>query len=116
MAGFKSRITLTDLSDGYTVLLTNSSHVFAGDESSALASSIQTQVIALKGGELLSAAVGNISGLPAGMTANVSANNTTTAKITFSATTSMTSRQGVVTIPITVDSLSVDGYNAVALL
>ena len=102
MAGLKSRITLADLSDGYTVLLTNSSHTFAGGVSAALESSITTQIVALRGGVLVSASVGTITGMPTGMQATIVDNNTTSAKITISVSTSMTSRQGVVTIPVTV--------------
>lgn len=93
----------------YTVLLTNESHTFAADkDSKAVAASIETKVVAYKGGTQIAATIGTVTGTVTGLTATVKANTngTVNATLTVSATNSLTTRQGVLTIPVTVDSKS----------
>lgn len=93
-------------SSGYTVLLTDEAHVFAGAVSNALAGSAAVQVIAYKGAVAQNATIGTIPALPTGMTSNITNNGTTTATVTFTVTTSLTQQNGTVAIPITVDGVS----------
>lgn len=90
----------------YTVVLTNESHTFSAGVSAAIASSAECQVIAYKGVTQVAAKIGTISGAPTGMSTAISDNNTTSAKFTVSVTTSLTTKQGVLTVPITVDGKS----------
>lgn len=92
-----------DGGDAYTVMLDNESHTFGGDANNAFASSLDIEVISYKGTDRIIASVGAISGLPSGMKVGVVNNNTVSPKISFTVTTSMTSPNGTITIPITVD-------------
>lgn len=108
--------------DAYTVLLTNESHTFAGDSEKAVESSTDCGIVAYKGATQIAATIGAISGMPSGMTVAVSGNGTLSAKFTVSVTTSLTQRQGTLSVPVTVDgktfdkvfswSLSLDGERA----
>lgn len=89
--------------DAYTVVLSNESHTFAGSETSALASSTECSVIALKGATRVAATIGTITGAPAGMSTSISNNGTTSAKFTVSVTTSMVTKNGTLSVPVTVD-------------
>lgn len=101
--------------DAYTLLLSNENHTFAGGTSAAIAASIVTNVIAYKGTTQVAATIGTISGLPTGLTATINNNGTTTASITFAATTSLTTKSGQVTIPITIDEKSFTKYFSYSL-
>ena len=92
--------------DAYTVLLTNEAHAFAGSTAAALAGSTTCGVIAYKGAGQVAVTIGTITGLPAGMTASIASNGTTTPVITFTVTTSMKTASGTVSIPVTVDGKS----------
>lgn len=108
--------------DAYTVLLTNESHTFAGDSEKAVESSTDCGIVAYKGATQIAATIGAISGMPSGMTVAVSGNGTLSAKFTVSVTTSLTQRQGTLSVPVTVDgktftkkfswSLSLEGKGA----
>lgn len=89
--------------DAYTVMLSNESHSFQGNTTTAVSGSVATKVIAYKGTTQVAATIGDITGLPQGMTQSISNNNSVNASITFAVTTKMVSKSGVVTIPITVD-------------
>ena len=91
-------------SDAYTVVLTNESHTFAGNETSALDNqTAECQIVAMKGSNRVAASIGTITGTPSGMTTSIRNNGSTSAKFTVSVTASMTTSNGVLTIPITVD-------------
>ncbi len=92
--------------DAYTVLLTNESHTFAGDKNGALSNSTTCGVIAYKGNAQVPATIGNITGMPTGMTTSINNNNTNNASFIVAVTSSMTSRNGVLTVPITVDGVT----------
>lgn len=92
--------------DAYTVVLANESHTFVGDVSNAIAGSTTANVIAYRGGTQVGATIGAISGLPTGMSSAIYSNGTTAARVTFTVTTSMTSPNGVVNIPVTVNGKS----------
>lgn len=94
--------------DGYTVVLTNSNHTFAGNETAAISGqSAECYVIAYKGTTQMAVNIGTITGMPTGMpTPTISGNNTVNAKFTVSVTASMTTKSGVLTVPVTVDGKS----------
>ena len=89
--------------DSYTVLLTNESHTFAGGVSSAVAGDTTCGVIAYKGATRVPATIGSISGMPAGMSVSKTGDGTVNAGFTVSVTPVMKTRQGVLTVPVTVD-------------
>lgn len=116
-------ITLVRVNDGaggtgYTVLLTNEAYAFAAGTTAAVAGSTYSNIIAYKNTTLAAATVtkigtaavsGNASGVAtgfAGLTAAVTGNGTTSCKITFSATTALTTKNGSVAITMTVDGKS----------
>lgn len=93
----------TDGADGYTVLLTNESHLFEGDDEKAVAGTTECGVVAYKGNIQIATTIGTISGMPVGMSVAVNNNGTTSAKFTVTVRTTLTTRQGVLDVPVTVD-------------
>ena len=89
--------------DGYSIILTNENHTFAGSETAALASSTDCNIIAYHGATQVAATIGTITGQPTGMTTTISNNGTTSAKFTVTVTTSMVTKNGVLTVPVTAD-------------
>lgn len=112
----------TNGKDAYTVILTNESHIFEGDTEKAIAASTVCDVIAYKGTTRVPSTIGTIGGAVAGMTTTITNNGTTSAKFTVNVTATMTAKQGVLNIPVTVDgnifnktfswSLSLEGKSA----
>lgn len=92
--------------DAYTVVLGNESHSFAGGVSAAIQSSTDCPVIAYKGATQIAATIGTITGAPTGMSTSISNNGSTSAKFTVSVTGSMTTKNGTLSVPITVDGHS----------
>lgn len=101
--------------DAYTIILSNESHTFVGDTNAALNSTTKCEVIAFKGTTQVPSTIGTITGLPTGMTAPISNNGTKSAYFSPTVTTSMTSKSGTLTIPITVDGVSFTKYFSYAL-
>lgn len=101
--------------DAYTIILSNESHTFVGDTNAALDSTTKCEVIAFKGTTQVPSTIGTITGLPTGMTAPISNNGTKSAYFSPTATTSMTSKNGTLTIPITVDGVLFTKYFSYAL-
>ena len=93
----------TNGADAYTVILTNENHTFAGNTTSALASEIECNVIAYKGTTQVASTIGTITGQPTGMTTSLLNNSTVNSAFKVTVTTSMTTKNGILTIPITVD-------------
>ena len=106
MATSYGQITLSKLEETYSVILSNESHTFSASSSAALSGSVESSVFAYKGDERIAATIGTISGKPTGMTVSISNNGTINAKFTVAVTTSMMTKSGVLTIPITVDGNS----------
>lgn len=101
--------------DAYTIILSNESHTFVGDTNAALNSTTKCEVIAFKGTTQVPSTIGNITGLPTGMTVPISNNGTESAYFSPTVTTSMTSKSGTLTIPITVDGVLFTKYFSYAL-
>jgi DNA-directed RNA polymerase subunit L len=87
--------------DAYTVILTNENHTFAGDESAALPANVDCEVVAYKGATPVDATIGTITGAPNGMNVTVSYNGTTSAKFNVAVTSSMTTKNGTLSVPVT---------------
>lgn len=96
----------TNGKDAYTIILTNENHTFAGDTTSAIASEIECNVIAYKGATQVASTIGTITGQPTGMTTSLLNNGTVNAAFKVNVTTSMVTKSGVLTVPITVDGKS----------
>lgn len=96
----------TDGKDAYTISLSNDNHTFAGDTTKAIQASVDCSVIGFKGATQVSVTIGTITGQPTGMTTSITGNNTTNAYFTVNVTASMTTRNGVLTIPVTIDGKS----------
>lgn len=113
-------ITLIRVDDGtgYTILLSNEAYAFAAGVSAAVAGSTSTDVMAHKNTTQVAATVtkigstnvsGNQTGVATGVTglaAAVTGNGTTACRITFSATTALTTKSGNVPIIVSVDGKS----------
>lgn len=98
------QISIVDITDAYSVILTSESHTFIGSTSAALAGSATTQVYAFCGSDQVPVTIGSIT-CPSGVSA-ASNNNATNPTITISVTTSVTSG-GVVKIPVTITGTEV---------
>lgn len=97
------QITVVDLTDGVSVILTNDSHTFPGGVSAALASSTTTTVIAMRGTEQIPASVSNASIVsPTGVTTSVDT-DPTQPTITINVSTAVTAG-GTVDIPVSLDN------------
>ena len=106
---------VTDGASGYTVVLSNESHIFAGTQNAAIPASAEFQIAAFKGGTQIATTIGTITGLPTGMTATITGNGTTSAKVTISVTAQMVTPNGILTIPITTDGKSFEKQFSYAL-
>ena len=100
------QITLIDLTDGYSVVLTNDNHTFLGDTDSVSATQTTTCMVqALCGSKVVACAVGAIS-TPAGLSI-VSDGETPTPTLTITATSALT-QSGSVTIPVQIGEITIN--------
>jgi hypothetical protein len=98
--------------DAYTVILTNESHIFAGDISNAIAGTAETQVLAYNGSTAQSVTIISVNGKTAtttdtdtgvaGLKFKCSALSGTNPKITFTCTTAFVSKSGSIPIVLSV--------------
>lgn len=96
-----NQIDVIDLTDGYSVVLTNDSYTFLGTTSAVNGTqTTTTQVMALCGSEQVPCTIGTIT-CPTGISA-VSDGKTPMPTITITATSALT-KSGTITIPIVVD-------------
>ena len=96
-----NQIDVIDLTDGYSVVLTNDNYTFLGTTTSVDGTqTTTTQIMALCGSEQVPCTVGNIT-CPAGISA-VSDGKTPMPTITITATSALT-KSGTITIPIVVN-------------
>lgn len=103
--------------DAYTVILTNESHIFAGNISSAIAASATTQVLAYKGSTAQSVTIVSVDNKTAstsstatsiaGLSFACSALSGTSPTITFTCTTSFVSPSGTIPIVLKVDGVTI---------
>ena len=96
------QISIVDLTDGYSVILTSDGYTFPGTTTAAKAGSCTTQIIAMCGSEQVAATVDlNSITKPTGITVTKDS-NATSPTLTITASTSFTTA-GFVTIPVVVD-------------
>ena len=97
------QISIVDVTDAYSVILTSEAYTFAGTTSAAKAGSCTTQIIAMRGSEQIPASVtvGNIT-KPTGITVS-SDGNSTSPTLTITASSSFTAA-GVVKIPVVLEN------------
>ncbi|MCD8383288.1 MAG: hypothetical protein LUC30_10350 [Clostridiales bacterium] len=100
------QISIVDVTDAYSVILTSESHTFLGSTSAAIAASTTTQVIAMQGASQVacSVTVGNVTA-PTGVT--VSSDGDTTAPTLTISVSSSVNESGTVTIPVYIASAGV---------
>ena len=100
----------------YTVILTNEAHSFSAGTEYAYNSSASTKVIALKNSDPVSVNITKINNtavssspinIVSGLSASITGNDTTDCTITFTATTSLKTKSGVVPIEMTIDGNTV---------
>lgn len=103
-----SQISMVDVTDAYSVLLTSEAYAFTGNTSGAPAGlTCTTQVVAFCGQKsCTSLNVSNIS-CPTGITATVSNNNTAVPTVTFKTTATITAACEAI-IPVSVDGITIN--------
>lgn len=101
------QITLTDLTDGVSVVLSSESYTFPGTVAAAIAGSTTTKIQGLIGGAYVAASV-NVASItkPANVTV-ISDNHATAPTLTISVTAAVTTA-GEITIPVVVDGLTIE--------
>ena len=97
------QISIVDLTDGYSVILTNDSYTFLGDTTKAIAGSTTTTVVAMCGATQVAASI-NLDDVvkPTGVTVTKDT-NTTQPTLTISVSTAVTAG-GTVDIPVQLDN------------
>lgn len=101
-----NQIDVIDLTDGYSVILTNDNYTFFGTTNSVSGTqTTTTQVMALCGSEQVPCTVGTIT-CPTGISA-VSDGKTPQPTITITATSALT-KSGTITIPIVIDGITIN--------
>lgn len=97
-------------SDGISIMLSNTSHVFAADEDGrAYASTDNVRVMAFQGTTALSTTVGTIDGIVTGLGVTKVNNGTTNTSLAISAQSSpRLSQDGSITIPVTAGGITVN--------
>lgn len=100
------QISIVDVTDAYSVILTNEAHTFPGTVSAAKAGSVTTQIIAMQGASQVAATI-TVSEItkPTGVTVS-SDNNTTSPTLTIAVSTSVTAG-GVVKIPVHIGDITI---------
>lgn len=101
-----AQITLIDLTDAYGVMLTSEAHTFPGSTSAALAGSVTTQVVAMRGAEQVpcSVVLGEVV-KPAGVTVTKDT-DATSPTLAIALSTAVTAG-GVVKIPVHIGDLTI---------
>ena len=96
------QISIVDITDAYSVILTNDSFTFPGTTTAAKAGSCTTQILAMRGSDTIPATV-NLASItaPTGITVTKDT-DPTSPTLTITASTSFTTA-GVVRIPVVVD-------------
>ena len=90
----------------YTVILTNENHTFAGSKTAAMPANATCGVIGYKGTTQLATTIGEIKGAPTGMSVSIANNGTKNASFTVSVTGEMVTKNGTLSIPVTIDGIA----------
>lgn len=100
------QISIVDVTDAYSVILTSETHAFVGTTNAAKAGSTTTQIIAMQGASQVACSV-TVSEItkPAGVTVS-SDSNATAPTLTISVTSSVTTG-GVIKIPVHIGDITI---------
>lgn len=100
------QISIVDVTDAYSVILTSETHAFPGTTNAAKAGSTTTQIIAMQGASQVACSV-TVSEIvkPTGVTVS-SDSNATAPTLTISVTTSVTTG-GVIKIPVHIGDVTI---------
>jgi hypothetical protein len=100
------QISIVDVTDAYSVILTSETHAFLGTTNAAKAGSTTTQIIAMQGSSQIPCSV-TVSEItkPAGVTVS-SDSNVTSPTLTIAVTTSVTSG-GVIKVPVHIGDVTI---------
>lgn len=103
-----SQISIVDITDAYSVILTSETYTFIGNASGAPSGlSCTTQVVAYCGGNACSkVSIGTIT-CPTGISATIKDNNTLSPTITFTTTGTISTACEAI-IPVNVDSITIN--------
>ena len=102
------QITIVDVTDAYSVILTSEAYTFVGDTSGAASgNSCSTQAVAFRGNEQCSTVTIGTVVCPTGITASVTGNNTKNPTITFTTSATVADAREA-TIPVTVDGITIN--------
>lgn len=102
------QVTVIDITDAYSVFLTSESYTFVGNTTGAPSGlSCTTQVVAYCGTQQCSKVSISTVTCPAGISATISNNNTSSPTVTFKTTATITSACEA-TIPVVVDGVTVN--------
>lgn len=96
------QVSIVDVTDAYSVILTSESYTFLGTTTAAKPSSCTTQVMCLQGGSEVGFSIGNIT-CPTGVSASKGTDGKT---VTITASSAMTAA-GDVTIPVTISGTDI---------
>lgn len=96
------QVSIVDVTDAYSVILTSEAYTFLGTTTAAKPGSCTTQVVCMQGGSAVGFKIGSIT-CPTGVSASVGTDGST---VTITASSSMT-KAGDVLIPITVNGTDV---------
>ena len=101
------QITIVNITDAYSVILSSEAHIFSGTTTTAKAETTTTTVIAMRGASVINTTV-NVSEItaPTGVSV-VSDGDTTSPTLTISVTTSVTSG-GIVKIPVHIGDITIN--------
>lgn len=100
------QVTIVDVTDAYSVILTSEAHNFAGSTSAAVAGSTTTQVIAMRGADQVAASVlASEITKPTGVSVSVDT-DPMAPTLTISVSTSVTAG-GEITIPVHIGDITV---------
>lgn len=97
------QVSIVDVTDAYSVILTSEAYTFPGTTNAAKAGSCTTQVVCMQGGDEVAFSIGTIT-CPTGVTAGVGTDGKT---VTITASTSMTAA-GDVTIPVKITGTDIE--------
>lgn len=103
-----SQVTVVDVTDAYSVILTSEAYTFVGNDIGAPSGlSCTTQVIAYRGSDLCpKVTIGTIR-CPAGISATISNNNSSSPTIKFNTTATVSSAREAI-IQVTVDDVTIN--------
>lgn len=100
------QITLVDLTDGISVVMSSEAYAFPGTVAAAIAGSTSTKIQAIQGGTYVAASVNVTSITKPANVSIVSDNHATAPTLTISVTAAVVTA-GIVTIPVVVDGLTI---------